>query len=314
MSNLNITQIRSAELSEIQQFIGDSVLLAKEWNDFQNPGMLYLQMESTEGVVAYFTAYQYKKFGKTFLITPPGFPYCGLKLLDTNLTYNAAIEALIGFINDMYPRAYIDLGFPPEVEAMELFVKARFTVKHQPTFLLDLSVDEKTLLKAMSKNRQRNIQKLEKGYHLSINENGKRVSALLDFTLAKSHQFSMKPIYQRMLESDAVHWVRAILISKEQTDLATTLMVHDSTMAYYIAGGINGTHRDSNAGTLSLWSAILHAKKSGVKMFNFCGSSIPSIEKYFSAFGGTKVSYLRVRRGGKWIDVLNKLKRKISSN
>jgi len=67
--------------------------------------------------------------------------------------------------------------------------------------------------------------------------------------------------------------------------LASMFLVWDKERAYYLGGGIN----ENSRGMMSylIWNAIKFSKWKGLKVFDFEGSEIPSIERYFRKFGGT---------------------------
>jgi hypothetical protein len=90
---------------------------------------------------------------------------------------------------------------------------------------------------------------------------------------------------------------RRILITKDAQGVshAAAYMVWDDNTAHYILGGSDPTHRDSGAPSLTLWRAIEGASKLG-RAFNFEGSMIESIEKYFRGFGGEPMPYFHITR------------------
>lgn len=59
-----------------------------------------------------------------------------------------------------------------------------------------------------------------------------------------------------------------------------------------------GTADKSYSGAMSLllWKAMLDAKKTGFKIFDFEGSMVESIEKFFRGFGGYPKTYFRVKK------------------
>ena len=76
---------------------------------------------------------------------------------------------------------------------------------------------------------------------------------------------------------------------------AALFTVFDSKTAYYLAGGGDPDLRDSGAMTLLLWDSIQHA--SGfAEVFDFEGSMIPEIERFFRGFGGDLISCMKVSK------------------
>lgn len=58
----------------------------------------------------------------------------------------------------------------------------------------------------------------------------------------------------------------------------------------------DATSGDHLAGAFCLWNIISETKKIGCKEFDFLGSSVPDIEKYFRGFGPELISYTRIMR------------------
>ena len=70
-------------------------------------------------------------------------------------------------------------------------------------------------------------------------------------------------------------------------------LVFDHTSAYYLTGGANDQFKTSGAMSLLLWEAI-KISSSSVDKFDFEGSMIESVERFFRGFGGTQVSYFEL--------------------
>lgn len=75
---------------------------------------------------------------------------------------------------------------------------------------------------------------------------------------------------------------------------AAGLFVHDARSTWYLSGGADAALRSSGAMSLLIWTAIEHAAGRGTA-FDFEGSMLPSLERYFRSFGGTPAAYSVVR-------------------
>ena len=98
------------------------------------------------------------------------------------------------------------------------------------------------------------------------------------------------------------------LIAK-QTDgqpLAGVYIIHDVHTAYYLIGGYS-TFGHHGAGSLAMWHAILKAKSMGLEVFDFEGSILPPIERYFRGFGGTLTPIFTVQKAWLPIEIALKL-------
>jgi hypothetical protein len=78
--------------------------------------------------------------------------------------------------------------------------------------------------------------------------------------------------------------------------VAASFCVHDREAAYYLLGGYDQRNPHASAGALCVWQAIMRAKEIGLRTFDFEGSMIPSVEKYFRGFGGTLMPYFTLNR------------------
>jgi GNAT acetyltransferase-like protein len=105
---------------------------------------------------------------------------------------------------------------------------------------------------------------------------------------------------------------RKILFAKdsESNIHAAVYIVWDTNSAHYLMGGANETYKSSGAYSLLLWSAIKTAATI-TKQFNFCGSMLPSVERFFRSFGGEQIPYLHLKKvNNKALKLLLSLKEK----
>jgi lipid II:glycine glycyltransferase (peptidoglycan interpeptide bridge formation enzyme) len=108
---------------------------------------------------------------------------------------------------------------------------------------------------------------------------------------------------------------RKIFIAQDKlgNDLAAVYLVWDENCSYYLAGGGDSKFRNSGAGNLCMWHAIKFAS-SVSKIFDFEGSMIKNINKYFSTFGAVQKEYFSVRKSNSiFISLLFYIKTKIKS-
>lgn len=79
---------------------------------------------------------------------------------------------------------------------------------------------------------------------------------------------------------------------------AAVYIVCDENSAYYLMGGANPKLRKSEATSLLMWEAIKHSSNI-TKKFDFEGSMIEPIEKFFISFGAVQKSYFSISKGYK---------------
>jgi hypothetical protein len=76
---------------------------------------------------------------------------------------------------------------------------------------------------------------------------------------------------------------------------AVAWVVWDRHVAHYLLAGADTELRNSGASSLLVWEAIMRAR-AHTDVFDFHGSMLPSIERFFRAFGARQTPYLSVTR------------------
>jgi len=84
---------------------------------------------------------------------------------------------------------------------------------------------------------------------------------------------------------------------KEGNVHAAILIVFDHRMAHYLVGGSDNRFRSSGAVSLLIWDAIRFAGQHSLT-FDFEGSMVTNIERFFRSFNPTLVPYNRVYKTG----------------
>jgi len=89
---------------------------------------------------------------------------------------------------------------------------------------------------------------------------------------------------------------------------AGAYIVRSGNTAYYLLGGGDPELRNSGATSLVLWEAIIRQPET-VGVFDFEGSMIEPIERFFRGFGAVQMPYFRVSRSNsKLFSLLNALR------
>lgn len=88
--------------------------------------------------------------------------------------------------------------------------------------------------------------------------------------------------------------------------------VYDSRRCYYLLAGTDPLYRSSGANTLVIWEGIKFASKVS-KEFDFEGSMIEGIERFFRKFGGVPVVRYSIRKQNLFWDIYQLIKPRIKS-
>jgi hypothetical protein len=311
---MTVTEIGQSDFTKVWEKENLGLFLSPHIANLLGRKMLFLKLETTNGTVVYFSCYTYKSWGFHFIINPPGMAYCGFGLVNPPENEPAlkrlksdALKAFADHLLKAYPNATVDLRIA--LSGIDFTLTSGIEINRISHTVLDISVSEADLFSQLSSRRKRNIKKQSKGYQVIINPPIDKVMALLEHTFVKSQHEHIRPFYKAGLAGETP-FLKANLVSFEGQFLATNVVAYDKELAYYFVGGIDPVVNDHNAGTIAMWDAILTAKKAGMKTFNFCGSSIPSISEYFKSFGGFELEVIRLSKGNQLVEKLKKLKGK----
>ena len=108
------------------------------------------------------------------------------------------------------------------------------------------------------------------------------------------------------------HHARKLLcaVDDEKRIHAASYFVYDSNCCYYLIGGGDPELRTSGAASLLMWEGIKFAS-SVSKSFDFEGSMIEPIERFFRAFGGVPTPYWRITKFNMALSAADYMKPKI---
>jgi CelD/BcsL family acetyltransferase involved in cellulose biosynthesis len=102
---------------------------------------------------------------------------------------------------------------------------------------------------------------------------------------------------ERLHAACAPRGASAMLFAQDEEDRvhAVTYVVWDEHAAYYLLGGSDPELRTSGAASMLMWEAIMRARRV-TGTFDFEGSMVQPVERFFRAFGSRQAPYLRVSR------------------
>lgn len=84
-------------------------------------------------------------------------------------------------------------------------------------------------------------------------------------------------------------------IDEEENINAAIYIIWDEEAAYYLMGGVNPDFIKNQATSLLMWEAIRYVSNY-VNKFDFEGSMIENIEKFFRSFGGNYKAYFNIKK------------------
>jgi len=307
--------IESQRIQEKEGATSDGILSSRVWGEIFEPSGKSLAVFSGDQAIAPFVLYHFKKLGKDILIHPPFAASCGLrqvtehaKSYTKNTELKRILRTIADYLQSEYSDAYIDIALPTDIKDIQPFTSAGFKTDLGYTYLLDIGLTEKELLANFSSERRKNVKDaIKKNPKIETDYLRDEVIARVKSTLEVSGLNYDYDTLSRIINSDFSYTVSAI--SEGEVD-AAAVIVYDSHRAYYIAGGSSKQPEKAGLSALVLWEAILEAKRLGIRTFDFCGSTVPSIEKFFRGFGGELTPYFRIKKNTVLPDMLKTAKKR----
>jgi hypothetical protein len=226
-------------------------------------------------------------------------------------TRRRALMELSSFLKTLHPAVQsiaLDRGFQDVLP----FVWAGYKATPAYTYLLNLEAGEDQLFAGFSSKRRSELRKAEKdGLVVHETRDLGVVLRLVDLTYARQGKSYPKKQLQQLLKAleSLENWY-AILAEGPGGPVSAAFCLHSADTAYYLFGGYDASQRNAQAGAATLWQAIRSANARGLRLFDFEGSSIPAIERFYSDFGGELLPFFRITRAWMPLEFALKLVRR----
>jgi hypothetical protein len=173
-----------------------------------------------------------------------------------------------------------------------------FTATHQYTYAIDELDDHDRIWAGFRENIRREIRKAERQVIVRQLEDIEVFIALNRNTFERQGMSYPADAVRRLDAACRARGVRRMLLAEgaDGAPHAVLYLVWDAESAYYLMGGLDRRRRTSGAMSLLIWEAIKHAGRV-TRRFDFEGSMLQPVERFFRAFGARQVPYTRLTRG-----------------
>lgn len=223
-------------------------------------------------------------------------PYLGILLpppadrtvstLSANKSLTAAMAA---FLAERF--SSVHFRFPPEVIDLQPFLWQGFQAAVRYTYRLRLDAAEQ-MLDGMDATRRRNLKTAERaGIVVESPADFSALLGLADQTFARQGRITeFRDAAIRIEGALASHPRSRAFVARSASGvpLGGVWIVWDDRRAYYLIGGHDHAAGTADATALAMWRAIqFTATELGLREFDFEGSMVPAIERFFRKFGGT---------------------------
>ena len=208
-----------------------------------------------------------------------------------------ALTCMVEFLDQQSP-AICMLPLDRNISDALPFFWRGYKVVPQYTYLLDLSLSLDQLRKNMAPDRRNDISKAARdGLVIRPTTDMAEVRDLVLSTFGRQDKFLDRACLDAVLFRYAnPSNSYAFVACRDNAPIAACFVLHDSRTAYYLLGGYRAEDRHHGAGALAVFEAIRRAQELGLSTFDFEGSVIPPIERFFRGFGGRLTPYFTVNK------------------
>lgn len=251
-----------------------------------------------------------RKYGLTFLGMPPLTQCLGPYFVPTNAKYATQLARQKDLVQELISR------LPPHNVFRQNFHHAAFnwlpwywrgfeqTTRY--TYILDDLHSEEDLWQGLQSNIRRELRKARDRFGLRVRTDlGPDVlMQVCQKTFQRQDSKGLpEQVVRRIYETCEKRGSgRSFFAVDEQNRVhATAYLVWDDRTAYYLLGGGDPELRNSGAHSLILWEAIKYSVTVS-RSFDFEGSMLEPVERFFRAFGARQVPYHQVSRiNNRWL-------------
>lgn len=242
----------------------------------------------------FFNLYFEKRFGFKHIKNPPFSPNIGLAFINpsSNIakkqSFNKSIyKAISEFIDSLSP-SLTTLTLPIEHIDMQAFIWNNYKVIPNYTYHLNLSeLNKTTIQKRFSPERRNDITKaLKDKVECKLSSDYSLVKTMVEHTYNRKGKTLKSELITKILEQFKNSNSFAFVSYQRNKPIAAAFVIYDKQTAYYLLGGYDPANKHPGAGALAVYNSIQEAKKIGIPTFDFEGSMLPEVERYFRGFGG----------------------------
>jgi Acetyltransferase (GNAT) domain len=210
-------------------------------------------------------------------------------------------DLMTELIQKLPPFDYFSHNFHYSITNWLPFYWQGFEQTTRYTYVLENLTDIGKVWDGMMPNIRTDIKKAQYRYDLQIRTD-LSLDKFLDVNELTFTGKGEKPPYtrnfvHRLDNACKAHNASKMFFAQDNEDKihAAVYIVWDENSAYYIMGGGNPILRNSGATSLCIWEAIKFSSTVTQK-FDFEGSMIEPVERFFRAFGAKQMPYLRISK------------------
>ncbi len=246
-----------------------------------------------------------RRQGFRVLSQPPLTPFLGPWLRDTGAktanSYSRQKDLMTELIAQLPAFDHYQQNWSPRITNWLPFYWQGFKQSTRYTYAINELGEENALWGRLRENIRTDIRKARNRFRLTVDADAALDEFLRLNDLVFSRQGRTRPYadaYVSRIDAEcSARACRRIFIARDDEGRAHAgvYLVWDKRSAHYLLGGGDPELRNSGATSLCMWEAIRFAA-TVTKRFDFEGSMIEPIERFFRAFGADQVPYFEVSK------------------
>lgn len=260
-----------------------------------------------------------KKYGFTFIKLPPYTPHCGLFCISEGKNKSSLNNFQKEIMTEVC--AYISaqksaltvLAFPSSIIDLQPFIWAKYKVVPNYTYRIDLT-QSLEVIKSNFDSKNRNVINKTIKEALAVDVNTLDKTALFNFfnssltgAGANIYQKELKAVFFDFADDSNSFSLEA---KKEGRLTGVVFCVYDKTTCYYLLGGVNKGEGLNGINNLLVLKSIEKAVELGCSVFDFEGSMLKGVERFFRSFGPELTPYYTVNKASLPLEMALKFKKR----
>jgi hypothetical protein len=296
------------------------VFASKKWLSVYGDGLTLIGIYKDEHqLIGGFYFFNTKKYGFTFLKLPPYTPHCGLFFASdskNNSSVNNFSKEVMSEVCDFFTAqksALTVLAFPSAIIDFQPFIWNKYKVVPNYTYRINLQQTMEEIRSNFDPKNRNVINKAIKEDVL-VTENVLGKDKLFKFfmdslntTDANIYEEELKSIFMTFSDDSNSF---SVVAKRNDELLGVVFCVYDKNNCYYLLGGVNKKSGVQGVNNLLVQKSIEKAKELGCTTFDFEGSMLKGVEKFFRSFGPELVPYFTVNKASLPLEILLKFKKR----
>lgn len=280
------------------------LFLHEAWVDIVGDGYQRLGIFGKDGrAVGAFNIQRSRRAGLRLISHPAHTQHCGLwrrKLAANPAKAVSETKKLHAALADhlLQQDGMVHLAFPPGESDLQPWAWAGFKVVVQWTYRIDLQAGMEKVREGFEAELRNSIKKCRSaGAEVIVTDDPERIMGAVRSTFARNGKGLDERVAGAMLDA----FIRpgrgfAHVTVENGRDTAAAFCAHDATTVYYLLGGVDKDHATGGSGAMAVDACLEAGVAAGLHVFDFEGSMLPEVERYFRTFGGTPTPYFTVNR------------------